>query len=263
MSTSETKSSDPYSHFAKRVSHALIDQDPFPHFYIDDVFPTAFYSQLLDRLPDPSIYENLYAVTDLKLEHFRHRDQRDFVSGWTEGLPSAKRIFWDDLNRWFLGPDVINHLLDAFAVQFHEKLGRKPHHDEVSVEAQLIRHRAGYFLGPHSDLYSKLVVVLLYLAADESTPQVGTSLYRPKNEDFICPLGTHHQFHDFIRVKTVPFKPNSMLAFFRSDRSFHGVEPLDEESIAGGRDLIQYVIYDKSLRTEQLVSRQRMDVNRG
>ena len=43
---------------------------------------------------------------------------------------------------------------------------------EVAVESQLIRHRAGYFLGPHSDLYTKLVVLLIYLAPDESAVEI-------------------------------------------------------------------------------------------
>jgi hypothetical protein len=126
----------------------------------------------------------------------------------------------------------------------------------VSVESQLIRHRAGYFLGPHSDLHTKLVVLLLYLAPDESAGHLGTSLYRPKRAGFTCPNGTHYPFEDFIRVKTVPYRPNSLLAFLRSDISFHGVEPLSEQDVTtGGRDLIQYVLYDKQARDSQLRAR--------
>ena len=101
----------------------------------------------------------------------------------------------------------------------------------VSVESQLIRHRPGYFLGPHSDLHTKLVVLLIYLAPDENTAHLGTSLYRPKDPSFTCPNSTHYQFEDFINVKTAPYKPNSMLAFFRSDVSFHGLEPLVESDV--------------------------------
>jgi hypothetical protein len=124
------------------------------------------------------------------------------------------------------------------------------------VESQLIRHRAGYFLGPHSDLHTKLVVLLLYLAPAESAAHLGTSLYRPKVPGFTCPNSIHYPFEDFVKVKTAPYKPNSLLAFVRSDVSFHGVEPLSEQDVAAcSRDLIQYVIYDRRAREAQLVAR--------
>ena len=57
-------------------------------------------------------------------------------------------------------------------------------------------------------------------------------------------------------MKTAPYRPNSLLAFERSDRSFHGVEPLAEEDfVTCNRDLIQYVLYDKSARQAQLEAR--------
>ena len=56
----------------------------------------------------------------------------------------------------------------------------------------------------------------------------------------------------------MPYKPNSLLAFLRSDRSFHGVEQLSAKDVAlGNRDLIQYVLYDKKAREAQLRERRR------
>jgi hypothetical protein len=106
-------------------------------------------------------------------------------------------------------------------------------------------------------LYTKVVVLLIYLAPDESGAHLGTSLYRPKDPGFTCHNSTHHPFEDFISVKTAPYKPNSMLAFVRSDVSFHGVEPLSEQDVAtaSGRDLIQYVLHDKHAREAQLRAR--------
>jgi len=57
-------------------------------------------------------------------------------------------------------------------------------------------------------------------------------------------------------VKTAPYRPNSLLAFLRSDISFHGVEPLSEQDVnSSGRDLIQYALYDKQARETQLRAR--------
>src|SRR5919198_619398 len=88
-------------------------------------------------------------------------------------------------------------VLASFAVSLRARFGEEESWPAVSVESQLIRHRAGYFLGPHSDLYTKLVVLLIYLAPDESGGHLGTSLYRPKSPGFASRDSTHYPFEDF------------------------------------------------------------------
>lgn len=241
-------------HIISRLREAKVLLDPYPHFCLDNIFPDEYYRALLRNLPASASYENLYEVTTLKLDHFRHRDQRDMNAGWTEGLPSEQKEFWDSFDSWFLGDELAQAVIQTFPDQMDARFGAQ--WPSVSVESQLIRHRPGYFLGPHSDLHTKLVVLLIYLAPDESTAHLGTSLYRPKDPTFTCPNSTHYEFADFIKVKTAPYKPNSMLAFFRSDVSFHGLEPLAENDVQqSGRDVIQYVLYDKAARARQLHER--------
>lgn len=243
----------PLLHVVARLRQTEVIPHPYPHYYLENVFPTAYYQALLDYLPGSSVYQNLFEVSNLKLEHFRHRDQRDLNGGWTNGLPYELQSFWDDFNEWFLGPELAAAVLDSFAKPLRARFGDKQLWPTVSVESQLIRHRAGYFLGPHSDLHTKLVVLLLYLAPDNNAVHLGTSLYRPKDPNFRCPNSTHYPFEDFIKVKTAPYKANSLLAFVRSDISFHGVEPLSEDDCFDcSRDLIQYVLYDKQAREAQL-----------
>ena len=237
----------PLEHFVGRLREARVESDPFPHYFLEHVFPEDYYRELLRHLPPSDVYDNLYEVTDLKLDHFRHRDQRDMDHGWTERLPVELRRFWTSFNEWFLGEELSQAVMASFALEGMP---------EVSVESQFIRHRAGYFLGPHSDLYTKLVVLLLYLAPDNSAEHLGTSLYRPKEAGFSCPNSKHYPFEDFIRVTTAPYRPNSLLAFVRSDISFHGLEPLSEQDVSvAGRDVIQYVIHDKAAREAQLEAR--------
>jgi len=246
----------PLTYVVGRLRTSTVLQDPFPHYYLEDVFPQEYYESMLRHLPDSSVYQNLYEVTSLKLDHFRHRDQRDLNEGWTEMLPDGIRSFWIDFDKWFRGPEFAQAVLRSFAEPLRERFGDDESWPEASVEAQFIRHRAGYFLGPHSDLYTKLVVLLFYLAPDDSLAHLGTSLYRPKDPDFTCPDSRHYSFDDFVNVKTAPYKRNSLLAFLRSDRSFHGLDPLSEQDVAGGpRDLIQYVLHDNQVRQEYLRAR--------
>lgn len=251
-------------HFANRLREAEVSLDPFPHYCLENVFPDDYYQLLLKNLPVSDSYENLYEVTTLKLDHFRHRDQRDMNDGWTDKLPAGQKKFWDRFDSWFLGGELAQAVLKTFLEQMRARFGSEIGWPEVSVESQLIRHRAGYFLGPHSDLHTKLVVLLVYLAPDETAAHLGTSLYRPKDPDFTCPNSTHYPFADFVKVKTAPYKPNSLLAFFRSDVSFHGLEPLSDSDVqSSGRDLIQYVLYDKAAREQQLNERRLAAARQG
>jgi hypothetical protein len=243
----------PLDHVVERLRAAEVVLDPYPHYYLENVFPDDYYQTLLRSLPESTVYQNLFEVTDLKLDHFRHRDQRDLNEGWTATLPGEIKDFWDGFNEWFLGPDLAQAVMTSFATQLRARFGEEQSWPQVVVESQLIRHRAGYFLGPHSDLHTKLIVLLLYLAPDESAAHLGTSLYRPKDPGFSCPNSAHYPFEDFTRVKTASYKPNSLLAFVRSDVSFHGLEPLSEKDVTtSGRDVIQYTLHDKQAREEQL-----------
>lgn len=254
MTEKSSSQISPLAHVVARLRSAEVVAEPYPHYYLENVFPDDYYRALLEHLPASDAYQNLFEVTDYKLAHFRHRDQRDLSEGWTDALPGALKEFWERFNEWFLGPDLAQAVLASFAARLGARFGEAQSWPEVSVEAQLIRHRAGYFLGPHSDLYTKLAVLLIYLPVDESAAHLGTSLYRAKDAGFTCHDSTHHPFENFINVKTAPYKPNSLLAFLRSDVSFHGVEPLSEQDVAAtrGRDLIQYVLHDKRVREEQL-----------
>jgi hypothetical protein len=139
-----------FSHFANRLRDAELMLDPYPHYCLENIFPDDYYQALLRNLPGSSSYQNLFDVTTLKLDHFRHRDQRDMNPGWTDNLPAEQKEFWNNFDSWFLGADLAQAVVETFSDQMHSRFGAA--WPEVSVESQLIRHRAGYFLEPHSDL---------------------------------------------------------------------------------------------------------------
>ena len=246
----------PLAHIVERLRTAQLIASPYPNYCLDRIFPDNYYHELLRHLPGGSAYQNLFEISSLKLDHFKFREQRDLNDGWTQDLPATLKRFWDEFNAWFYSIELAEAVLDSFAEPMQARFGDKSSWPQVSVEVQLIRHKAGYFLQPHSDLHSKLIVLMIYLPADESIEHLGTSLYRPKDPDFSCAKSLHHSYEHFIKVKTAPYKPNSLLAFERSDRSFHGVEPTSPEDFSHShRDLIQYVIYDKTAREAQLHER--------
>lgn len=233
-------------HVAEKLASATVEADPYPHFFVDDIFPADFYRDLLDHLPDPSRYQKLSEVSDLDQDYFEHRDQASLTSEWVEKLPDPKlQRFWTETMSWLLGPALRTtavELLNPFMDQRYPAGGPLP---EMTTEAELIRHRAHYCLEPHTDLQSKVVVLLLYLPAFGGIEQLGTSVYRPRDTNFICEGGELYPFEKFELVKTAPFAPNSAFGFLKSNRSFHGVEPISEEDgRKTSRDIIEWVVYD-------------------
>ena len=81
---------------------------------------------------------------------------------------------------------------------------------------------------------------LFYLPRDESQSHLGTSIYVPEDAGFACPGGPHHPFELFRRVYTMPYVPNTLFAFLKTQNSFHGVEPLTGAAVR--RDLLLYDI---------------------
>ena len=75
--------------------------------------------------------------------------------------------------------------------------------------------------------------------------ELGTSIYVPKDPSFRCDGRIHHPFNQFKKVMTAPYRPNSLLGFFKTDSAFHGVERIATENTQ--RDSILYNIYVKNV----------------
>ena len=138
-----SKPATPLAYVVERLRASEVTLEPYPHYYIENVFPDGYYQTLLNYLPGSSVYQNLFEVSNLKLDNFRHRDQRDLNEGWTDTLPNELRTFWNDFSRWFLGSQLARTVLDSFAEALRPRIGEKQSWPDVSIEAQLIRHRAG------------------------------------------------------------------------------------------------------------------------
>ncbi len=99
---------------------------------------------------------------------------------------------------------------------------------EFQPEITLYRDFTNYTLGPHTDHASRAVVFLLYLPANADRPELGTSLYVPKDRKFSCRGGPVYEHDEFEKAFTADYVPNAGIAFVKTSNSFHGVEPVTE-----------------------------------
>ena len=179
------------------ILNSVLITEPFQHIYIENFFGKEAYSELLYSLRNTQ-------YTEIE----KSRGTRGYPLRYTAPYPEF-------LNTSLLDGSFKKSLLKKFGIT----------DKGYSEDLLLIRDLPGYSIPPHTDSVSKIITVLIYLAEDNSMEEEGTSIYIPKKEGFICKDGRHYNFEDFTKVKTMPFRANSMFAFARTDNSFHGVEP--------------------------------------
>lgn len=241
---------DVEEHVCYQIANAPVRQYPFPHIYVRPVFPEAFYGQLLERLPPTAIMKNIAEAGTLKqisddaaspkaiAEQPRWITDLATVEEYEEA--SSSGTLWCEVAEWLLGERFRKMIMRKFSVGITERFGAGTKL-ACEVEARLVRDFTKYSIGPHTDTPRKLVSLLFYLPRDESLRHTGTSLFVPIDPAFRCDGSYWHRFKSFRNVATMEFLPNALFAFLKTDRSFHGVEDIQDERIQ--RDVLLYNIY--------------------
>ena len=229
----------------RRIKATPLRREPFEHLYVEEVFPAEVYAGLRRLMIADRAYQQLNTTARVSPMYSASRLCL-FPKDLAESVATAEqKAFWGGLFGAFMARSFRQAWLRRFKAAVEENFALiRARHGGVATatltnEVLLMRDLAAYELGPHTDSYTKLVSVLFYLAPDESAPELGTSLYRPREPGFVCAGGPHYPHAKFERVTTLPYRPNTLLAFPKSQLCFHGVEP-----VAAGRqrDLLLYDI---------------------
>lgn len=214
-------------HTIDKIASANIISYPYTHIEVDNVFSESTYSSILknsipsdclyslkDRGRVSASYSNGRLVTDIKPS--------------MPNLPDEIREFWEDFAIW-MHYSFKKIILDKFKLPI----------SDIKVDCLYTRDSKGFYLGPHADTNSKIVTALIYLPINNNNLDIGTSMYIPKKENFVCETGMHYSFKDFNLYKTVSYQPNKLFCFVKSNKSFHGLEPIQKNIT---RDLLIFDI---------------------
>jgi hypothetical protein len=210
---------------------------PYPHIYVEDVFPPEFYGEIQRNIPDPSAMIPIEQARSVKN---KERFVLEIAGDQVQTLPDIQKTFWKDFSRWLLSGRFMNLMMQKFN-PFLQQRFKGAQGLEFHNEALLVEDITKYALGPHTDSPRKVLTFLFYLPKDDSQSHMGTSIYFPRDGAFTCPGGPHYRFDRFQRVTTMPFKPNALFAFVKTENSFHGVEPVTDPETK--RWLLLYDIY--------------------
>ncbi|HTI85736.1 MAG TPA: hypothetical protein VL966_03955 [Alphaproteobacteria bacterium] len=229
--------SDIESAVVQRIADTPVAGEPMPHIVVDEIFPPDFYAELLANIPGRSHYTK---ITETKRTTDAYENRLILHLKTLDGLPAAQRAFWEELARWFLDSGLASALVKKFQGELARAIGKDLRGLSYGTEGMLVKDLDGYFIGPHTDVRSRAVSLLFYLPADDRQQAHGTTLYRPHDRTMTSDGSRHLGFAGFEPVSTVPFRPNAMLGFPRTDASFHGVAPIDAPGIE--RDLLLYIL---------------------
>jgi FkbM family methyltransferase len=189
-----------------------IRTDPFKWLYAENVFPADIYQQMIASFP--SEYTPIEQSRNLKGYPER------FTAIPTDG-------FWKDIFDRLRDGRLKRQMCELFGVA---------NPDQYEDECLLVRDLPGYGILPHTDHKVKVITVLFYLPKQEIC-NAGTRIYEPKKSGFTCDGSGLYPLHKFRCREVMPFKPNSMFAFLKTNNSFHGVEKCDAT-----RDVLLYDI---------------------
>jgi hypothetical protein len=225
---------------AARLSTACVKTDPYPHFYIEKLFPGEFYEELLAHLPDTASYQPLSSTGKVDPRTYSTRLVLPLETMGLSSLPFHQLLFWGKFAAAINSPKWISTLLEKFSPYIKERFGH--HYDRVKFDstAELVRDCTNYSIGPHTDHPIRVLTLLFYFPRLADQSHLGTSVYEPEDTAFECEGFVHHPFSGFRKLHTAPFLPNSVFGFVRSNRSFHGREPIPDEGIE--RNLMNYYL---------------------
>jgi hypothetical protein len=226
--------------FYYRVANAPVLAYPFPHFYLESVFPDDFYRELQAALPPLDAYLRIADTGTVSAEAYPERfslDPRTLAAG---APPRPQAPFWQTLVEWLEDGRFARLLLDKFEAAIAARFGAG---NEFSIDqdTRLIRDFTNFAIGPHTDSPRKLISLLFYLPHDDSMAHLGTSIFEPVDPEFECEGTKHYPFTNFRKVFTAPFRPNTLFAFCKTDAAFHGVPPIADANIE--RNMMLYNIY--------------------
>ena len=243
-------------HFAYKYINSPINIFPFPHLYVQDIFPDIFYSQIQKNLPAQNL---LTSLPDLFPDQPGFRNYKDrYVMDVNKNesinkIEKDKQEFWRELGSNLKKKEFSGLLRSKFKYYLDMRF---KYLENVSFETELllINDKKNYSLGPHNDHPRKVISLLIYLAKDFSQKESGTSIYIPKDPNFIVQNKEyqHYPHEQFHKVMTMPFVPNSAFSFIKTNTSFHGVEKLEAEET--DRWLLLFDIFldkDSLLREEE------------
>ncbi len=240
------------SHIKNKILEAKIVSLPFPHLIIENFLPEAVFEKILEYNPFKKNQgaEWLSKKTTTKIKTvtpYYARKQIDLVkNNFTAN--SDELEFWNDfrsslLDDFWFEQLIFNKYKEYFMIRFGELVDSPEFFSLFKRQLFLQRHEPGYFIGPHTDIPTRIFTCIFAFADREGFEEYGTELIVPKDPMARCWGSDHYSPDDFEPRILAPYKPNNFLLFFKTRQSFHAVKAIDE-TVPNQRYGMQFQYYE-------------------
>ena len=224
--------------------------EPFSHFYVENVFPDDIYARMMEQLPEPAHYTPLSAKNYHNAAGQSTRDVLSLDAERLAGLPTEQRELWEAIAGALVAPELKVMVFRKLATDLSARFGvpargggpdpgvtPKP---RCSATWKATRFRPIRTAGPRSSRCSSTC------RPTGRQLELGTAVYKRR---FHSLKGLYSWHGRFEKVKQFVFPPNSGYAFAVSNswhkKSWHGRETLPAGS--GVRNTLLTIYFaDKS-----------------
>lgn len=230
------------AHVTRSIERSHVAKNPFDHSILDKVFPEAFYEQLSASFPSPET--NMNWLNEVRA---RRTNEKDTYSDRRLSLTPTSM----DHDEYALVPASLrqacsvmtnsklsNAMMKPFMPIIQERVGKFIEQQDLDPKTsrailrpscEFIYDRTGFNLAPHTDGAKKIMTALIYIATEGDPETLGTHVYQANNPEEL-PQDVKNGKTGLALSKVTsmghaPYRPNVMLLFARSDKSFHGVPP--------------------------------------
>ncbi len=208
------------SHVRQAIAGATIYSDPLDYIVVERLLPDDVYDLLLRAIPPVEFFSD------------EDRIKQNIPLPMQVGPALSMRV-WNFMDEGVAGRAILQATLEKlhaplqdhydtiFGPEARDRANRLPRRGSGG---RLMLRRPGYHLAPHRDPKRSLITCLMYLAKPGDSERYGTQLFRvPDEQEPNCKQTYYPEANGqtCTLAATVPFKPNSMLAFVNS-RGAHG-----------------------------------------
>jgi hypothetical protein len=216
------------AHILKAVERAQVSTDPTTYTVIEDLLPAEFYELVNAAIPPAELFPSRDPVK----QDFHLDEHLTTAPAFTQRV---WRFFDEDVVAGILAPAlhhrfhaaVVDHYGETAAGDFGARAAAIPHR---GFAGRLHLRRPGYHLKPHLDPKRVVITGLVYFARPGDSESYGTQLFRVGKPFTSSTMGKFYPEDEGLPVElacTVPFRPNTLLAFVNSKAAHGATLPAD------------------------------------
>jgi hypothetical protein len=241
------------AHVETKMAAAVVETSPSPHIVIENFFPDDVYAQILASNPfkqnrgEEWLSKASSSNVSSRTPYFA-RKQINFHKGMAFDASPEQRDFWTMLKDCFLADDWFVMLAmmsypDYFTLRFGDLVHEADFCSLLQRELFLQRHEPGYYIGPHTDIPTRIFTCIFSFAEQDGFEEFGTQFLAHKDRLARCWGNDHYAPDNFIVRKIAPYKPNNFLLFFKTRHSFHAVQTVTDD-VPNQRYGMQFQLYE-------------------